>query len=170
MKLFIANCSHQQQHFNYRMLESTRSFEQYVPIGQQIHISRTDLSQADVDYIVEQNRKYGWLSVDEAKNKLGDKNIPMVFSVDRPISSADMYRIINHNRGVLTQDGAERRKEAAVNAHHVISQIDPEAANTLSMTIKEDKPGSVEHDGLNETLTIDPKAGGRPQPRGRKGK
>lgn len=161
MKLYIANCSHQQQHFNYRMLESTRSFEQYVPIGGQIHISRTDLTQRDVDYIVEQNRRYGWLSVSEAKEKLGSERIPMVFSVDKPVTAADMYRIINHNRGVLTEDGKQRRKEAAVNAHHVIAQHDPEAANTMEMTIREDKPGSVEHDGINETISIDPKSGGR---------
>ena len=61
MKMFIANGLHQNLDFQYRLPEVKGYRQQSIPIGSQVKISG-DLSQKDIDLIVEHHSIYGMVA------------------------------------------------------------------------------------------------------------
>lgn len=119
MKLFIANCTKQVQTFIYRKLETASPIPQQIEIGGQVVISG-DLSPKDVDYIINQHRKYGLVSVSEI-----DRTKPFIglcYSIDKPVAVDKLKIALLHNDDVLVKRGEELRKEAAVATSATLEQ------------------------------------------------
>lgn len=154
MKLYAANCSQQHQVVSYRMLENSKAITQHIGLGTQQAIGNADMNQHEVDYILKQLTVYGWVHINDVKNQMGTTLLPIVYALDKPVSITDMNRVINHNRGLLTTEGRKMREDAAISAHHVLSQGDQNAADTMELTIREDKGGDIPHDGTNETIAV----------------
>jgi hypothetical protein len=156
MKLYVGNCSQQAQVVNYRIIEFPRAMSQPCDMGQQIMIARADLSLPQIEDFIKQMRIYGLLTVEEI-SALRDTNItiPFIAAIDKPIPAATIEKVMYHNRGVLQLRGKKLREEAAMATSLKMSEMTPGAAQTLEMTIQEEKSGSLAHDdAVNEGLRI----------------
>lgn len=113
-KMYVANCTQQNQIFSYRVKGSPSPRQQEIPIGGQIQLSG-ELSVEDIEYVVQQYGKYGFAAVNEI-----DRTRPFVgicFSLDKPISRDRIRQLLAHNEGVLVKLGKKIREEAAVALH-----------------------------------------------------
>ena len=175
MKLYIANCTQQVHDFVYRMLESGALRQQKIEAGGQIAIAG-DLTSPEVDYIIEQHRRYGLVRVDEI-----DQTKPFIglcFQTDRPIAVDKIRRALIHNREVLEDRGRQLRKEAAIAQHNRLQDqtVDGSGApigpplTALEMSVVEEKAGQLEdHTPIAEGLRVTTKEGpGGEPPTGRR--
>lgn len=147
MKLYVANCTKQHQTFVYRTLGQTGVKQQPIHIGQQIMVTgRDDLTKREIDYILEQHRRYGIIAVDEI-NRV-KPYAGMCYSVDKPIQIEAIMSALDHNQFVLAERGAKMREEASVAVHNQIErnlsenpEMNTRLRETETTVIEEDKPG-----------------------------
>lgn len=156
-KMYVANCTQQNQVFIYRLPESQRPFTIDIPIGGQVMlagIGGRELSTKDVDAVVAQHAIYGMVNVDEL-----DRTKPFVgvcYSIDKPISADKIRRGVDHNRGVLIERGQEIQEHAAVGIRNRIDAEMP-GIKGLEATVAElDKPGQAGE--FASAVRVDPKA------------
>lgn len=119
MKLYIANCTHQNQVVFYRVPENPSPRQQHIEIGHQIQISG-DLNPIQIESIINQLRPYGMVAVDEI-----DRTKPfigMCYAVDKSIKVDFILRAHEHNSKVLTEMGQKYRQEAAVATNNAVEQ------------------------------------------------
>ena len=173
MKLYIGNATRQVHEFTYRVLEFPAPRSQTVPIGGQVLISG-DLSSKDVDYIVDQHKKYGIVDANASSFLPGFSGI--CYSIDRPITTVRLARAMEKNMDQLQERGKQMRTELAV---AVNSSMERQAAETgapapmaLDMSAVEVEPsGGYPTDkpfGEGVLVTRDAPASGSPAPgRGR---
>ena len=109
-KLFIANCTTKRWSFYYRIPEAPSTREQPIDIGHQIQIAG-DLSQKDVDAIIDQYRVYGMI---ECRQKPPQGFVGLCYSIDKPIPSTPIQDLIIHNQEIMTDIGRRLRQQAAV--------------------------------------------------------
>lgn len=82
--------------------------------GSQVLISGSDLlSTEDIDMIIEQNLKYGLLSVDEIDRRHATFH-GLCYSIGKQIASTKIEKLFYANTAVLEARGMEHRKIAAV--------------------------------------------------------
>jgi hypothetical protein len=112
MKLFIGNATSQNFNFHYRLPERKSVFQQFIAYGQQIQISG-DLSQPEVDAIIQQGSTYGMLAVEEI-DRHATRYHGLVYSVGKQIASSNIEKLFHANTGVLVNIGRELRKNAAI--------------------------------------------------------
>lgn len=79
MKLYIANCSRQSHHFNYKLPEKSQSFGVTIPAGGQHMIE----NQSDViHHLIEQHEHYGFQRCDKV-----DKTFSGIcYAIDKPVT------------------------------------------------------------------------------------
>lgn len=132
-KMYIANCSNQNQEFIYRLPEAPAPRMQPIPIGRQVEISG-DLTTKDIEAIIHQHARYGLVSVSDI-----DRTRPFTGLCwsDKPISVDKIKRLWLHNQGVLTERGKEQREAAAVATMEKIEQETPGALRSLEMSTEE---------------------------------
>lgn len=179
MKMYLGNCTQQNQVIFYRLPGIPSPRQQEVRIGTQIQIAG-ELTPEQIDSIVNQLRPYGMVRVDEI-----DRTKPfigMCYQMDKPIKIELIMRAIEHNKIVLTERGQRIRQEAAVATTQTIEQQlagTPGALKSLEIEVSEvpAKDGMTPSTGFNEGLRVTrdedaehgsvvPKSGGR----GRKGR
>jgi hypothetical protein len=120
MKMFIGNATRQNFVFSYRMLGSEvggrpgANIAKLLPIpyGHQDMIPM-DLETPEVDYIIAQNRKYGFCSVEDAEKSKGIF-VGFMYSLDKPITSAKFSFIMGKNMDILVKRGEQLQREAAI--------------------------------------------------------
>lgn len=152
-KLFIANATRQVHDFTYRLPEIPGAKYLPIKIGTQVQIPG-ELSIADVDAIIDQHRKYGMINVDEI-----DRTRPfagLCYSVDKPISSEKLRRIMTHNNEVLVDRGREIRKNAAVAINDQIkNQLGDEVdLEQVEVSIVEEGDKDTGSDKVNEGFRV----------------
>ena len=143
MKLYIANCTQQVQSFMYRVPETPAPRMQPIGIGQQIQISG-DLSQFDIDAIVEQHSRYGLVAVDAI-----DRTRPFIgvcYSVDKHVPVDKIKRALEHNESVLIERGRVMRQEAAVALNNSLEE-QTDGLKNLELTVQEEYPDKHSGDG-----------------------
>lgn len=160
MKMYIANCTAQVHDFIYRVVESPALRTQKIEIYGQIVVSG-NLTDKDVDFIVEQHARYGLIPVSEI-----DRTRPfigMCYQVDKPIEVAKIRRAIEHNRDVLQERGVELRKEAAIAVNNKLEEQLTDgrgnpigtALTALEMSVVEENPGQLEtHKPIAEGVRV----------------
>jgi hypothetical protein len=141
MKMFVANGTHQNIDFQYRLPEVRNYRQQIINIGGQIRISG-DLSAKDIDAIISAHEIYGMVEASEISQKHGT-HIPYIYSVDKPISANSIAELVAHNRVVNNALGVKYRQEAAVAVSQQITNNNenPDVLRSLEMGIKE-KPSN----------------------------
>lgn len=141
MQMYVANCSHQNHTINYRLPGSDKIVQLDVGMGRQIPLaSRDGFDSLEVEAVVKQLSIYGMIDVKDANRAEGV--VPLVYSIDKQVPSDAMTKIIHHNRGVMSSQGARRRKESAIAA---IGAMDTEESpiKKLEMSIEEASSGSM---------------------------
>jgi hypothetical protein len=136
MQMFIANGSHQNIDFQYRLPEYKNYRQQNIPIGGQIKISG-DLSPKDVEAIITTHEIYGMVDV----NKISDFRgwyIPYAYSLGDPIKAGTIAELVAHNREVNTELGIKYRQEAAVALDGLIKEnTTNNKVNQIELSVEE---------------------------------
>lgn len=154
MKMFIANGLHQNIDFQYRLPEVKGYRQQSIPIGGQIKISG-DLSQKDIDLIVEHHQIYGMVPARDL-HKFKGFLTPYVYSIDEPVSAELMTELIIQNREYNRAMGVKLRREAAVTVSSEIEEQMPPNMNylkNLELTIEE-LPSKDRDAEINEGIRV----------------
>jgi len=112
--LYVANCTMQDHLFIYHLAEARRESMVTIPAGQQRRIAGVQ-SPIDVDSIVEHHSRYGLRSVVEVGKAVGQ--VPLIYSLDKPISATRIVEQMNLNQRVLNRQGEEFRRAAAIQTH-----------------------------------------------------
>lgn len=112
MKLYIANGSTHLQDFNYRIPGINKVLSQPISIGGQICIPR-DLTQEQVDHIVEHHKIYGMIPANEIGSRRS-RAAAYAYQVGKPFDPEVISQLMSINRGVMIETGEQTRKDAAV--------------------------------------------------------
>ena len=112
--LFVANCTMQEHLFIYQLAEATRESMVTIPPGGQRRIAGIQ-SPIDIDQIIAHHSRYGMRSVVEVGKTA--QEVPLIYSLDKPISSLRITEQMTLNQGVLGRRGAEFRRAAAIQTH-----------------------------------------------------
>lgn len=139
-KLYVANCSQQNQSVNYRLIESVGVKQQTIEIGQQIILGGRDITDIQIDGIIEQLDPYGFFRADT----IGKQHhyAGLVYSLDKPVSLDLMSRVIERNREILIHKGREIRQQAAVAVNNSLDENTGSAPDMLEMSVQEEKRGT----------------------------
>lgn len=141
-EMYVGNGTKQVQSFCYRLPEG-KAVTVTISMGGQIKIPG-NLSAMDIDAIVDQHSKYGLVRTDEI-----DRTQPFIglcYSIDKPISIAQISRVLDHNDEVLTERGKVIREEAAVALNSAIEQNTGVAFDNLELSVIE-QPKSAGDEG-----------------------
>lgn len=153
MKLYIANGTHQNIDFQYRVPGAKNYRQQTIPIGGQQQLSG-DLDQTAIDSIVAGYHQYGICRSNELSTFKGF-HVPFVYSVDKPVPFETIAELVVHNREVQTLLGKKIRTSAALAVNSIIEEnITGEPLKNFEITIEEkgskDKDATV-HEGVRVT-------------------
>lgn len=153
-KVYVANCTQQNQQINFRLPDSRRPLSVGIAIGRQAFVG--DLSIPEIDAMLDQLGPYGLVELGQEGKR--DK-VTYLFNVGAPVPSAAMQRMIDRNRGILRDEGTTRRKEAAVAANAAMNTDDTPLKN-VTMDIEEIDSGTLgnESDRVGEGYRIDNEA------------
>lgn len=144
MNLYVANCTHQNHALNFRLPESPKLHTLKLPAGKQGMVGdKNGLNQFQVDDFIEKMSVFGLVEEDKINGNHGV--IPYVCSVDRPVRYETMLRVIDHNRGVMRDDGKKRRIEAAMAITEAANAAGP--LKELEASIEQVSDGTAPVDG-----------------------
>lgn len=150
-KMYVLNCTRQNQEFWYRLPESDKLLHQLIPIGGQIQVAG-ELNTPDIDAIIEQHARYGMVAYSEI-----DKYKPFIgycYQLDKRFGdiAAALQRGFDHNDMVLEERGQQLREEAAVAINESIeAQRAPARLTALEMTVEEEGDEGTFHKGVRVT-------------------
>lgn len=166
-KVYVANVTAQNHTLNFSLPNSRKPYGIGIPMGQQKMIG--DLSAPEVDALVEQLGPYG---LAEVGHELKKEKLTFIFNVGSPVTMSVIQRIYDRNRGILKDEGHERRKLSAVSANATMNTDDTPIKN-MTVDVEEIDPGDLgsDSDDVREGFNIDNEANTsenrRPRRRGR---
>jgi len=149
--MFIANGTHQNIDFQYRLPEYKTYRMQTIPIGGQIRISG-ELNEKQIDIIAQFHAPYGMIRSNELSAFSG-YFIPYIYSIDTPISEETIVELIVHNREVNKANGERLRAEAAVAVNAMIEENAGEKLTSFEFEITE-KPMKDRDPTIAEKIVI----------------
>ncbi|MFA9204829.1 MAG: hypothetical protein ACEQSH_00075 [Bacteroidia bacterium] len=153
MKMFVANCSQQDQHFMYRLPEQRRMREIMIPIGGQVMLPDHDkLSVTDIEAVVKQHSQYGMVDQNEAIRTRHFSGL--CYNLDKPVDLDRVRFSIERNLGVLEDRGKRNREAAAVAVHDAMEAKAADSGMTvrnLEMTIQEEGDSPSMAEGMRVT-------------------
>ena len=154
MDLYVANCTQQNNTFMYKLPEVAQVRQQSIVIGGQIKIG--NLNQDQLDAVIEQHGKYGMRRVSEL-DRVKNTFVPLICS-DKPIPAQTIQRMVLHNSGVISFNGAETRKKLALGVDSLFKQRELEenipSIDKLHLHVEEEDRKGVDSQ-VNEIITVD---------------
>jgi hypothetical protein len=151
MKMFIANGTHQNIDFQYRLKKYKTYRTQLIPIGGQIGLSG-ELEKEEIDKIALDHAIYGMVHYKELSNYKGF-HVPYVYSVDVPVPSEAIAELIVQNREYNDELGKRLRKEAAIAVNATIESATTDHLANFEMTIEERK-SNVRDPTISEGIRV----------------
>jgi hypothetical protein len=151
MKMFVANGTHQNIDFQYRLPEHKSYRQQSIPIGGQIQISG-DLSAKDIDAIAEHHAIYGMIPASEIAGAK-DFLVPCVYSIGDPVPQEVISALIVQNREFNMLMGVKQRREAAITVNQQVEDYMPGHIKNLEMTVEE-LPSKDRDPTINEGVRV----------------
>ena len=122
MKMYVANASAQDHLFIYRIPEEARQRQLPIRRGSQIPLP-DDLNQEQINAIVEQHERYGFVSTADVKSNNVKRHFTrLVYSIGQPVAGMYIEALLNSNHGVLDAQGKEIRRTTAIAANAAIAQ------------------------------------------------
>jgi hypothetical protein len=126
MDLWVFNATKKNLKFKYRFPEIPGVKTAIIPIGGQTCLHKPGLNQAEVDALAAQlEAAYGAVPSTQAARVRGRVNV--FYSIDRPVKPGAIEAAVEHNIDVLTEEGAELRKQAAVAIHSALADKEAES-------------------------------------------
>ena len=128
--MYVANCTRQNQIVYFRIDFDTKGSRQAIsppkqmpiPAGQQVMLTRDQHPDA-VKSIVDQLTIYGMKGMlDLQRGDLGDKVIPFLFDLGRPLKLSAIKDVMDHNHRVKIFDGKKRREDAAIASNNMLER------------------------------------------------
>lgn len=162
--LYVANSTKQRYLFTYRIPDEAGCRTQYIEIGNQIKIDEAGLDTRKVDAIIAQHRPYGMIAHDEVSRHRGFAGL--CYSIDKPVNSVLIERVIHSNTEVLKDQGVEIRKAAGLAASAKLEQdmnnlketfrdkFDPGSLTSTELSIEEDPASDRPDTDINERITV----------------
>lgn len=141
MRLFAANVSLHAQTIYYRGRDG-QILRHDIALGAQNVMQNDSLEEGDANDIISQLERYGMLRVEDAEKFDKDKKVTVIFNTDSPVPQKLIERHFARNRGLLTDEGDERRYEMAVANMASVSDIQKGAAPTFELSVEEN-PGTI---------------------------
>lgn len=147
MKMYVANASIQRHEFIYRIPEQRKERRLTIEPMSQVRLA-DDLNQGQIDDIVEQHEKYGFVPVEEVKS-VKKRFTRLCYSIDKPISSFHIELLSRTNISTLDDFGKEMRKQTAIASNEAVSKVLADQreqqgleadVNNFEMTIQEEEP------------------------------
>lgn len=112
--LFVLNPTTQDAGFNWREPESPRIFSIAIPAGHQVHVLK-DVADHIVISVIDQHRKYGMMSADEARKAQADSmvKVSLIYS-DKPLP-AETYEMVDEiNEDVVARQIQLEKERTAI--------------------------------------------------------
>ncbi len=110
-KLYIANTSKQHHLLLVRLPEESKVISQDIRAGQQVVVGNRNLTQADVDYVVSKQTRYGLKPVAELHRN--HAFVGLLYSVDKPVQLDHIYSTFEQNDDALNEKASTRREHEA---------------------------------------------------------
>lgn len=163
--LYVGNVGLQDQRFLYWLPEKSQAFMTAIPVGSQRQIPGPgiDLPSPVVDSIIEQHRRYGLCSWQEAFKQ---DFWGLVYAIEKPIPLAKLYDLTDRYHQILFARGAQMRKAAALATNEFTNQLLresqqirerrlPDRLNTLEMSVEQiDNPYGESVDPVEEGVRV----------------
>jgi len=165
-KLYIANCTKQENFFEYTIPENSKRFAKPIRAGGQVEIENT----SDIlNYIIGQHERYGFTEVSKvAKGFSG-----LCYRFDKPISVSAIESGMKQSEQDFIDRALEVRKIQAVANDQIISRVAQESglrqkANLEIEVVEEKRNFGDNEEKFEQTITvakdgIEPKRRGRPK-------
>ena len=168
--LFIANTSKSNHDFSFRRPEAQFPTVIHILAGTQVAAIKDGDSDM-VDSVIDQHRRYGLLSAQEAaKSK---RFVGLCYSIDKPVTFKDMKVVFEHNDKALEEQGREQVANVAAAVNENIDQrlegagIPSKAAHVAVEVKEENAPG--QDTKLAVGVEVVKEGGGQGQGRGGRG-
>jgi hypothetical protein len=135
MRLYVANCTGQNRQINYRLDftvddQGRRTSERLVPYKSQLIPARQqmpfagDLHPLQISEIVEQlESTCGAVASTEVKTAKRMGVVKLIWQTDKPITRAVLADVVDHNMGLLSDQGAARRRNLALVADQQLTGL-----------------------------------------------
>lgn len=164
MKMYVANPTHQDHEFTYRMIEGRSVIRQPIPSGGQIRLTK-EMSSEDIDYVTNHHAKYGLVRVDEVNSTRG--YISLLYSIDKPINAVLIMRVHERNKSALDETGKKLRRDAAIATQAQVSKTFKEEGlpdiKAMEFEIVEEERKDAPSPTINEIIRAVPEGSGEPQ-------
>jgi hypothetical protein len=147
--MYVANATKHNYIFLYRASGRGTPTAQEIPIGTQIKVSG-DLTPDDIEGIILQHERYGFMEVNRFNSPLFGG---IIYCVGTPIPEAKLKKAILKYQEILDEKGKVIRKEGAIAVSNVIEkEIIGEDNNAmkltnLEMSVEEDPPKEGSREG-----------------------
>jgi len=160
-KLYIANTLKQAQIIFYRMEfdsdggpNAMRRFQPAkqsptIPKGRQIVLGG-DLAMPQIENIVAQLERVGLVAEKDVNHLVG--LVPYLYNVDHPVRAESIKKVLDHNSGVLVNQGRVRREAAAIAAR---ASLETEAQQAQINPSLYEASIETEDAGENDVGTVD---------------
>lgn len=181
-KLFVANPTAQTTDFLYvvpdeapgGLYRASAPRRQIIRPGGQVQIAG-DLVAGQIDAIIDQHRVFGMVKTDEvAARQRAGAVVPLVYSIDKPISEAFLNALMTNNTTVLVEEGRQARELAAISVSNGIEndmedQQMPGKLGKLEFEIVEDRTAKSDgEESVPQRIRVTREAEeGKPQPKPR---
>lgn len=159
-RLYVVNATGQNRVVNYRLDytvddQGRRTSERLVPYRTQMIPARQqmpfggDMHPMQISDIVQQlERTCGAVSVDQIRTAKKMGVVRMVWQEDRPIPRAILKDVVEHNVGLLSEQGATRRRQLALVADQQLTNMIDKTPAKLEMEFEQveedaDLPGRL---------------------------
>lgn len=122
-KMYVVNCTSQNQVICYQMPGTAKVIQQTIAMGRQDFVGGplADFSPPEIDAIVLQLRPYGLIAASDVK-RLPGKIVPYVWS-ESVIRLDVIKHVMDHNKGVHVATGEKRRENAALGTNDALKKI-----------------------------------------------
>jgi hypothetical protein len=148
MQVYVANASRQVHLFQYRIPENPQLRQREIPpMGQSV--LPDDMNQLQVDYLIEKNGQYGFVSADDVKSRRTPKKFTrLIYSVGRPVDANVIAMLVDGNLHAQKEVSNEMRKAVAYESDRQIAddveraraQQDLADLHSLKFQVEEQEP------------------------------
>jgi len=169
--VYVANGTHQHQHFLYRVVESKSLRRLEIPAGRQQRFPEDFSEGQQIDEIIRQLERFGAVPASDVPAVHTPR--ALVYSVGKPIKSDPIDAARERDEEVRQDVAAQKTEEAGLAQFSTLAQHGAQASlksSTLEVTQMETVGDRPEKDGVDFEAKVDTKAGKRANSKRRSGK
>ena len=190
-KLYVANCTKQDYEVQYHLHlvvdggrlrsidanpnQNRPAMRQMIKPGRQIPLGG-DLSTVQVESVIRQLVPHGLVGREELYSPdHRNKKIPLVYSLDAPVSADVIRYVMDVNSGYMTEEGRQRRIQAAIATNATVieavnktlaaNQIDEDVKTTVDVEFEQVETSEFEETKIAQGIKVREDAPDAPPPK-----